>query len=1012
MLKSTRAFLLMLAALVLLATGFVLMPANAEQIYRYNFGGKNTVLVRGDANVKVEEKEHDVSDQWFKSQPTSEHIKLKADVAVGDSAYIYYHYDTPPALVSAALSAGVWVRATKPGIQLRARVVFPKEPDPARPESPLTRTIVGDTYDNARTWQKLTLSDVPGLIGKHLPVIQTQIGHAVNSNGAYIDRLVLNLYTGPGEVEVWIDDLDIGPVKESEVKPGTPEGPGTQMKQTKPGAITGPRGRLTRQEGGQLFAGDKGLFFRAIRHTGTPLHVLRHAGFDALWVPADVSQDVLDDANREGWFIVPAAPTSTLSTTPTASSVNAASDALTNYYRKFSGTDVLFWDLGGGRVAEQYSSVINTKTFLRNLESKRPFGADVWDGFQAYSTELDLIGAHRWPLFTSLELDRYRLWLEQRHELSSGHVVFWTWIQNHLPDWYVANVLEQKDGEKFTDPIGPHPEQVRLLAYISIACGCRGLGFWSDRFLADSHHGRDRLQGMAILNAELEMLAPLITAPRAFEAKWLPTSHPDVKAAFIRTNKGALLLPIWMGKGGQYVPEQAALASLKITVPLIEEGADPWRITPASTECLRNNAKKVTGGTELTIPEFDLVTPIVFTNELHERGVVVWWQDYNRRYGRIAARWAIDLAAEEYDKTIAVHAKLTQMGVTVRGADKLFEQSAKFRDDARRNFGAELYDKAYADAQRALRPLRIVMRDHWNQATATLDIPSASPYAVSYFSLPKHWELFREMQSCRPAQSLLPGGAFEPNVAIPKEGLTVDQIPGWSARFGTLPVDRINVAAGIVSAEKLQDKVEEKVKPPQSKMFQPSRPISLPSDGYVPPTPELGRGVLKLEMQQRVELRNGKPAERRSFPLERTFLAVESPPVRLPPDTLVRVSGWVKIPADIQLTADGALLYDDAGGEPLGVRLLGTGGRWKKFHLYRRVPASGQISVIAALTGVGVAYFDDLRIEPLVPVQDANFGPVQPAGGVRPGSANAKPGPRVPPPVIPTVQPAGGVRPR
>ena len=179
-------------------------------------------------------------------------------------------------------------------------------------------------------------------------------------------------------------------------------------------------------------------------------------------------------------------------------------------------------------------------------------------------------------------------------------------------------------------------------------------------------------------------------------------------------------------------------------------------------------------------------------------------------------------------------------------------------------------------------------------------------------------------------------------------------------------------------------------------MFGPSRPIVRSGDGFVPPQPEMGRGVLKLEVRQRGQVgRDGKPIETSTHPLERTFLAVESPAVKLPPGTLVRVSGWVKIPGEIRLTADGALFYDTAGGEPLGVRLLSTENHWKQFHLYRRVPASGQISLTVALTGVGVAYFDELRVEPLIPnARGAGFGPrkpmqvaptspVQPAGGIR-----------------------------
>src|SRR5262249_35817472 len=98
--------------------------------------------------------------------------------------------------------------------------------------------------------------------------------------------------------------------------------------------------------------------------------------------------------------------------------------------------------------------------------------------------------------------------------------------------------------------------------------------------------------------------------------------------------------------------------------------------------------------------------------------------------------------------------------------------------------------------------------------------------------------------------------------------------------------------------------------------------------------------------------------------LERTFLAITSPPVQLPPGTLVQVSAWARIPEAITASPDGALFYDSAGGEPLGIRLTEK-TPWKKFTLYRRVPSTGSISVTLALTGIGAVYFDDVRIEPL-----------------------------------------------
>src|SRR5262249_41658088 len=160
-----------------------------------------------------------------------------------------------------------------------------------------------------------------------------KIGRAVNTTGAYVDRLVLNLYTGPGAVDVWIDDLDIGPVKPpAEPKTGAP---GVPVK--RPGVPEGaPRGRIAEQRGGQLFVAGKACSFRAVGHTGAPLHVLRQAGFDALWVPADASPEVLEEANREGWLLVPAAPLASASVNAgLGAALERDADALAHYLRKF-----------------------------------------------------------------------------------------------------------------------------------------------------------------------------------------------------------------------------------------------------------------------------------------------------------------------------------------------------------------------------------------------------------------------------------------------------------------------------------------------------------------------------------------------------------------------------------------------------------------------------------------------------------------------------------------------------
>jgi hypothetical protein len=126
-----------------------------------------------------------------------------------------------------------------------------------------------------------------------------------------------------------------------------------------------------------------------------------------------------------------------------------------------------------------------------------------------------------------------------------------------------------------------------------------------------------------------------------------------------------------------------------------------------------------------------------------------------------------------------------------------------------------------------------------------------------------------------------------------------------------------------------------------------------------------GTQCLKLEVTPRDD--KAPPAA-----LERTFLAVHSPQYKLKPGSLVRISGWLRIPKAIEASADGVLFFDTIGGEPLAVRQT-KATEWRRLTLYRQVPASGTVGVTMALTGLGTAYFDDIRIEPLF--VNLNAGP-------------------------------------
>jgi hypothetical protein len=122
-----------------------------------------------------------------------------------------------------------------------------------------------------------------------------------------------------------------------------------------------------------------------------------------------------------------------------------------------------------------------------------------------------------------------------------------------------------------------------------------------------------------------------------------------------------------------------------------------------------------------------------------------------------------------------------------------------------------------------------------------------------------------------------------------------------------------------------------------------------------------GNQCLKLEIKP-------KNSQQSIGALERTFLAIHSPEVAAEPGSLVQISGWIKTPDKKPITAsvDGAMLFDSVGDSPLGVRLTNS-PKWQHIVLYRKVPSTGRLRVSLALTGIGVVYFDDVRIEPMVP---------------------------------------------
>src|SRR5438552_622962 len=108
-----------------LATAFLDL-ARGQQIHRNGFEAREAVWVKGTAGAAFRELVHEITDATAHTGQSSEHLQISSE----QGSYIYYYYPTNRAPITEDLSISFWVKANRPGIQLQARLVLPKERNP------------------------------------------------------------------------------------------------------------------------------------------------------------------------------------------------------------------------------------------------------------------------------------------------------------------------------------------------------------------------------------------------------------------------------------------------------------------------------------------------------------------------------------------------------------------------------------------------------------------------------------------------------------------------------------------------------------------------------------------------------------------------------------------------------------------------------------------------------------------------------------------------------------------
>jgi hypothetical protein len=831
---------------------------------------------------------------------------------VGDNGTtIFISHDVGRPRVIDELLPSVWVRADRAGLQLAVDIILPRVIDP-RTGKPMFARVFGTSYSEAGRWQQLRIEGIPRLLTRQLWALRAQMGPNVDGREAYVDRVLLNVYGGPGVTNVWIDDLEIaGFVAATPVSAGLAPRPATMRpvsgEAISPSSLPGPTVGASQPRAGiqlsgsVLLADGQPLFPRVVQYQGEPLPLLKQLGFNALWMQQLPTAEFRQEAQRLGlWLICPPPP-------PHADAVGSWPTGLGQFGPEFQ--QVLAWDLGSDLVGEQLATTKSWADQVRMADAhqRRPLICSPRNDLRGYSRQVDLLLIDRRPLGSSMELADYGAWVRRQPLLARPGTPVWTTVQTQPSEGLRRQLAALEPGRPLPSTVAG--EQMRLLVYTAISAGSRGLLFLSQSPLnATDPETRQRAMDLELLNLELQLIEPW--AAGGTFVTTAETNLPEVTGAELRTDRARLVLPLWTAPGAQCVTAQATTDDLAMLVLGTPESSMAYEVMVGHVQPLRK--KRETGGIRVSLDDFALSGMVLFAEDplivdaVRKRAAAL---------GKRQTELECALAEQKYRTVSQLSVPLLRHAPTALDAPQRLEAARKSLQSCSTQLAAGQYPAAVLQARQTMRPLRLLEQACWQVATGKgKNSVVASPGTTSFATLAWHWDLMDRLAVSPLGPNLLPGGDFE--------RLDVMLQSGW--QHFQHSAEGIHTAADLVGEA-------------------------------------AHSGLLGLRLTARADDPANPPAM-----IETPPLWITSPPVPVEAGQLIRIHGWVNIPAAISGSVDGLMVVDSLAGDDLAERIDRTSG-WKEITLYRAASQPGAVRLTLALSGLGEARIDDLTIQVLQP---------------------------------------------
>lgn len=664
----------------------------------------------------------------------------EVQVACGQGTRLHLAYDVSPAAVIEELAPQVRVRCDRAGAQALVRVVLPRALDPSTGK-PLTTLVAGESYHHVGAWQTLTVGDLAKRLSREVWSLRISQGSPVDIRQAYVDRVLVNVYSGPGTTRVWLADPNL----EGAVAMPAAEVQLAAFNAQVPGSAPPPRIKFS---GSVLVVDDKPLLPRVVDHHGEPLDWLARLGFNAIRLRDLASSEQLAEAGRLGlWLISPPPRPGNIDDPAQPTAMMAQFGPL--YDR------VLAWDLGGNLTPRDLAIVRRWAEQVRAADGRmsRPLVGWPDADLRGFSRPLDILVSRRHPLGSSLELRDFAVWVRERPRLARPGTPLWTTVQTELPTPLVEQLAGLGARQAGLGIVGE--DQLRLLVHAAVSSGVRGLHFETQRRLdGDDAASRIRAAALELVNLQLRVIEPWLAAGTF--SSTVTGNVADVSAALLKTERAQLLLPMWLAPGAQYVPGQSAGLGVTLVSAGVPESAAAYEITPAGARALQHN--RVTGGKRIVLDDLGLTSAVLLTQDPLALSRVK--RELLSTQSR-AAELAVELAEHKLSAVSELDAQMRSLGRSVREADRWLTESRGQLALAQGALGRGAFQQAWDACERSRRPLQVLARAHWEQSLAELATPGSSPPATALATLPQHLALHREVRGITAQPNRLPGGDFE-----------------------------------------------------------------------------------------------------------------------------------------------------------------------------------------------------------------------------------------------------------